>query len=109
MAANTQVTSEQWEAVRTTFYEQLDSKAGMPDHKYNQIFEVIKNWDVLEPKERREMAGGNQAYWHHKYHVSNLGGKELLLMKPEGEAELHTEEDIQQSALHLFLSRPQWM
>ena len=76
-----EITDLQWEAARTAFESSLDEKEGLPQDKYEQILDLLSSWDDLEPKERRERAGGNQSYWHKKFSVSEVGGKPELLMR----------------------------
>lgn len=75
----------QWDAARAAFSESLEPTEGMPLQKYQQILELLGDWDNLTPFERREKAGGNQSYWYKKFALTVNGGKKELLMKEHAE------------------------
>ena len=57
----------QWAACEEAFIDTLPDKEGMPVERYERIKDVLARWDDLSPAERRELSGGNQAYWYKKY------------------------------------------
>ena len=84
MSAHIGVTQEQWQEAERLFLDgsdRDDTSLAMPQHKYDTIVHLLKNWDVLTPAEKREMSKGNYMYWKKKYTLSpadNAGGRELL-------------------------------
>jgi hypothetical protein len=81
METTSEITDVQWEAAREAFMQSLSENQGMPERKYDRILDVLSAWDEMSPAERREMAGGNQAYWYGKYAVSDLDGDKHLLIR----------------------------
>ena len=81
-AALDTVTDVQWDAARIAFKEGLQDTWGLQKEKYNQILNLLSDWDSLDPKERRELSGGNHVFWNKKYVVKEVNGVKEIYVKP---------------------------
>lgn len=87
------ISEEQWAAAKGQFEAALTDTCGITEEKYDNITYLLGNWDVLTPKERREVGGGNQAYWAKKYTYVEVEGQMELLCAREGAGAAAGEED----------------
>ena len=59
------ITDAQWAAAKQAFYERFEQSQlgrGMPLERYEFIVSILKQWDDLNPAQRREMST-NAYYW----------------------------------------------
>ena len=76
----------QWASAEEAFLERTKDTEGMSAEKYQRIKDLIRSWDDLSISERRERAGGNQAYWREKYSfLETVDGEGELLLLPAGD------------------------
>ena len=76
----------QWASAEEAFLERTKDTEGMSAEKYQRIKDLLRFWDDLSISERRERAGGNQAYWREKYSfLETEDGEGELLLLPAGD------------------------
>ena len=89
----------QWAACEEAFIDALPDKEGMPVERYERIKDVLARWDDLSPAERRELSGGNQAYWYKKYsYMATEDGEGEVLILPGEVVDVDGDDDDEEGA-----------